>query len=219
MIGVAISSKKEWKEVLKVYNIKEEYTENYPYGAFYRTSLLNKDIVFFRTGNRKVNAAGAVQYMINKFDFDKIVLLGTCTMVTELDYGDVIIPNSVVEYDLTIREVQPLIFEKSIIKLSKTNIKEDYIDGLIGTSDKALVLWKDYLKLREETDVIASDMESAAVAKICKFNNKKLIIIKGVTDKPMKGEDGLDEQVDIYEENLSLVMKNLLENYLTEVIE
>ena len=68
MVGVAVSSKVEWSEILKLYNIKEEYTEKYPYGDFYRTTLLNKEIVFFRTGTRKVNAAGATQYMINKFN-------------------------------------------------------------------------------------------------------------------------------------------------------
>ena len=219
MIGVAVSNKAEWLEILKLYNIKEEYTEKYPYGEFYRTNLLNKDVVFFRTGSRKVNSSGATQYMINKFSFEKIILIGTCAAVADLDYGDIIIPSLVVEYDLTIREIQPLIFEESIIKLDKVKVGNDYIDGLIGTSDKALVLWKDYIKLKEETEIIASDMESAAIAKICKLNNVDLIIIKGVTDKPMKGEDGFDEQVEVFEENVPIVMKNILENYLTEVLQ
>ena len=105
-----------------------------------------------------------------------------------------------------------------IIKLSPVNIDEDYVIGMIGTSDKALVLWKDYLKLKEETNICASDLESAAVAKICKINNVKCVIIKGVTDKPIKGEDGHDEQVEVFEENVPKVMKNILENYLTEVL-
>ena len=130
--------------------------------------------------------------MIDKFELEKLIFIGTCVMVDDLDYGDIIIPDEVVEYDLTIREIQPLISENMIIKLSPVNIDEDYVIGMIGTSDKALVLWKDYLKLKEETNICASDLESAAVAKICKINNVKCVIIKGVTDKPIKGEDGHD---------------------------
>lgn len=217
MIGIAVADKLEWKQILELYNINSDYTEKYPYGEFYRTVFKNKEVVFFRTGTRKVNSAGAMQFMLDKFEFNDIILIGTCAAVDDLDYGDVIVPDSVVEYDLTIREIQPLVLEESIIKLNPQKIGNDYISGMIGTSDKALVLYKDYLKLKEETEIIASDQEAAAIAKICKINNINLTIIKGVTDKPIKG-DNLEEQVEIYEENAPIVIKNILENYLTEVI-
>lgn len=218
MIGIVVSDKLEWKQILDLYNINEDYIEKYPYGNFYRTIFKNKEVIFFRTGTRKVNAAGAIQYMLDKFDFSDIILIGTCAAVSDLDYGEIVVADSTVEYDLTIREFQPLIYEESVIKINVPKIGNDYVSGMIGTSDKALVLWKDYLKLKEETDIIASDMESAAIAKICKINNINFTIIKGVTDKPMEGETGLDEQVEVYEENAPIVMKNILENYLTEVI-
>ena len=217
MIGIAVADKLEWKQILELYNINSDYTEKYPYGEFYRTVFKNKEVVFFRTGTRKVNSAGAMQFMLDKFEFNDIILIGTCAAVDDLDYGDVIVPDSVVEYDLTIREIQPLVLEESIIKLNPQKIGNDYISGMIGTSDKALVLYKDYLKLKEETEIIASDQEAAAIAKICRINNINLTIIKGVTDKPIKG-DNLEEQVEIYEENAPIVIKNILENYLTEVI-
>lgn len=218
MIGILVTSKIEWEQVLKLYNINEINLEKYPYGEYYKGNLFNKEIVFFRSNSRKVYSSGAVQYMIDKFELEKLIFIGTCVMVDDLDYGDIIIPDEVVEYDLAIREIQPLISESMIIKLSPVNIDQNYVIGMIGTSDKALVLWKDYLKLKEETNICASDLESAAVAKICKINNVKCVIIKGVTDKPIKGEDGYDEQVEVFEENVPKVMKNILENYLTEVL-
>lgn len=218
MIGIAVADRSEWKQILELYNINSEYTEKYPYGEFYRTTFKNKEVVFFRTGTRKVHSSGAMQFMLDKFEFNDIILIGTCASVADLDYGEIIVPDKVVEYDLTIREIQPLILEESIIELNTPKIGNDYITGMIGTSDKALVLYKDYLKLKNETEIIASDMESAAIARICKINNINLTIIKGVTDKPMKGENGFDEQVEVYEENAPIVIKNILENYLTEVI-
>lgn len=218
MTGIVVTNKKEFDIILKLYNISEEYLEKYPYGLFYRTTFKNKDVVFFKTKGRKISVSGSIQYMIDKFDLNKVILLGTCVSVDDLDYGDIIIPNSVVEYDLTIRELEPLINEKNVIELNEVNLDLDYVVGCIGSSEKALVLWKDYLKLKEETLICASDTDSAAAAKVCKINNIKLIIIKGVTDKPMKGENGVEEQVEVFEENLPIVMKNILENYLTEVL-
>lgn len=218
MIGILVTNKKEWQILLELYNISDAYLEKYPFGEFYRTNFLNKDVLFFRSNPRKVNVSGATQYMIDKFSLEKVILVGTCVAVSDLDYGDIIIPNYVVEYDYTIRELEPIINKKLILELDKVKINSNYIVGLIGTSDKSLVLWKDYLKLKEETNICASDMDSAAVAKICKINNVKLTIIKGVSDKPMQGDNGLDEQVEVFEENVPIVMKNILENYLTEVL-
>ena len=70
--------------------------------------------------------------MIDKFELEKLIFIGTCVMVDDLDYGDIIIPDEVVEYDLTIREIQPLISENMIIKLSPVNIDEDYVCGETG---------------------------------------------------------------------------------------
>lgn len=218
MIGVLIASKKEFKVFREIYNISDEYLENYPYGEFYRTKLHNKDIVFFRSGTRKVNASSSVQYMIDRFGLEKVIVLGTCTSSSEdLLYQDVFIPDGVIDYDFIIRDVEGTIKDEYIMKLDMPKISMEYKVGLLGTSDKALVTWKDFIYLASE-NISASDMESAAVLKVCNSNNIKCVIIKGVTDKPIKGENGFDEQIEVYEYNLPIVMKTLIEDYLTEVI-
>ena len=124
-------------------------------------------------------SSAAVQYMIDKFNLKKIVFIGTATLVADyLDYEDVVIPNMVSEYDLSIREVEPLIKQSSIIKLKPVNVTMKYFDGLLGTSDKSLVTKKDYLQAKE-TDMVASDTEAAAVAIFrIQFNEKKISYLK-----------------------------------------
>ena len=108
MIGVVVTSKIEWEALLKVYGIDEEFTEKYPYGEYYRTTIYDKEVILFRSLGRKVLAASAVQYMIDKFSFTKIVYVGTATAVCDyVDYSDVFIPSSCAEYDITIREYEP----------------------------------------------------------------------------------------------------------------
>ncbi len=218
LIGVLISSKKEFNELLKIYNIGEDYLEKYPFGEYYRTEFRGKDIVFFRSGIRKINASAATQYMIDKFNLEKIIVIGTCTSSNEgLNYGDIIIPSKVIDYDYIIRELEEEIDEELYLVPDQVSMPNEYYDGVLGTSDKALVLWSDYTFLASNS-IDVSDLESYAVLKICKTNNVKCIIIKGVTDKPMRSMDGYNEQLDVYEENLPIVMKKIIEEYFIEVI-
>lgn len=215
--GVIITTRIEWEEVLKIYNIVDERIIKYPYGEYFILNIYNKEILFFRCGGRKVLASASTQYMIDKFSLKKIVHIGSCTAVTDfIDYDDIFIPSEVAEYDLTIRELEPLIKENGIIELDKVNVSMKYIDGLLGTSDKSLVTKKDYLMCRE-TDMVASDTESAAIVKVCKLNKVKIIIIKGISDRPIKDE-GYEEQYEVFEENAPTIIRNITENYLLEVI-
>lgn len=217
MIGVIVTSKIDWDALLKVYDIQSDFTEKYPYGEYYRTTIYNKEIILFRCQGRKTLAAAATQYMIDKFSFKKIVFVGSATAVCDyIDYNDVFIPTEVAEYDITIRELEPLIRENSIIKLDKVNVSMKYFEGLLGTSDKSLVTNKDYLMVKE-TDMVASDTEGYAIAKVCKMNNVKITIIKGISDRPIS-DNNYQEQTDVYEENAPLVIKNIVENYLIEVL-
>lgn len=218
LIGVLISSKKEFNELLKIYNIGEDYLEKYPFGEYYRTEFRGKDIVFFRSGIRKINASAAAQYMIDKFNLEKLIVIGTCTSSNEgLNYGDIIIPSKVIDYDYIIRELEEEIDEELYLVPDQFSMPNEYYDGVLGTSDKALVLWSDYTFLASNS-IDASDLESYAVLKICKTNNVKCIIIKGITDKPMRSMDGYNEQLDVYEENLPIVMEKIIEEYFIEVI-
>ena len=217
MIGVVVTSKIDWDELLKVYDIDSSLSEKYPFGEYYRTTIYNKEIIIFRCPGRKILSSSAVQYMIDKFNFKKIVHVGTATGVCNyIDYGDVFIPSEVAEYDITIREIEPLIRESNVIKLDKVNVTMKYFDGLLGTSDKSLVTNKDYLMTRE-TDMVASDTEGYAIAKVCKMNNVTVTIIKGITDRPMSNNN-YEEQTEVYEENAPVVIKNIVENYLTEIL-
>ena len=218
MIGVVVASKLEWKTLLEIYHIDDSNLEKYPYGEFYRTIFQNKDVVFFRSGRRKINAVGAVQYMIDKFSLEKIILIGTCTSTNDTyDYLDVLIPNRVVDYDGIIRELTNEIPEESFIEIPNVKISLDYVEGTLGTSDKSLVLWKDLTYLASN-QIDASDLETYSVCETAIKNNIKYVVLKGISDRPIKNSSDYDEQIDVYEENAPIVMKKIIEDYLPEVL-
>ncbi len=217
MIGILVTSKIEWEALLKVYEIDSNLTDKYIYGDYYKTNIYNKDVLLFRSIGRKAMSSAAVQYMIDKFNLRKVIFIGTATLVADyLDYGDIIIPDKVSEYDLSIREIEPLIKESNIIELNKVNVSMKYFEGLLGTSDKSLVTKKDYL-MAKETDMVASDTEAAAIARVCKLNNIDIVIIKGISDR-ISEEGDYSAQTEEYEETAPGIIDNITRNYLNEVL-
>ncbi|MBR3117211.1 MAG: permease [Bacilli bacterium] len=215
--GVVITSRMEWEELLKIYNIVQSKIEKYPYGEYFIINIYNNDVLFYRCAGRKVTAAASTQYMIDKFSLQKVVHIGSATAVSDkVEYGDIIIPTLVAEYDLTIKEIEPLIKESTVIELDPVRVSMDYLDGLLGTSDKSLVTKNDYMMVKE-TSMLASDTESAAIAKVCKINDIDIIIIKGISDRPSTNGK-YEEQYDVYEEYAPIIIKNIVEDYLLEVI-
>ena len=62
------------------------------------------------------------------------------------------------------------------------------------------------------------DMESGAIANICKLNNVEIIIIKGITDFPGNYEMTDENQYLEYKENVPKVMNKILKEYLKKFI-
>lgn len=87
------------------------------------------------------------------------------------------------------------------------------LTGTIGTADKAVVMWKDYLELKENCITIA-DTESAAIAYICKANNVECIIIKGISDFPTNEKEKQDEQLNTFSTNVPIIMNRIIDEYL-----
>lgn len=215
MIGVLITSKKDWKILLDLYNITDLYLEKYPYGEFYKTKFQNKDVTFFRIGVRKTNSSAATQYIIDKFEIEKFLLIGTCSLVTdELNYLDIVIPTQSIDYDLICDND---ITEGMFINYEEPNIKCKYYETIIASSDKKTMDMDDIKSLASQ-GIDVHDVETYSVSKVCQMNNKKIMVIKGISDKPIKNDKNYYEQIDVYNENMPIIIKNILENYMTEVI-
>ena len=88
--------------------------------------------------------------MIDKFRLKKIIVIGTCAGVDyKLKCHDIVIPNKLVQYDCTVRETEPLIKERFNVELDLSKISFPYNTGILGTADKPLVMWNDYLILSD----------------------------------------------------------------------
>ena len=223
MIGISIATIWEWEATLQYFGINKEECIQYPYGEYFIIEIDGNKVIFYSTGARKVNGIGANQYMICNFNLDKVIVAGTCAGIdSRYKVLDIIIPNKAVQYDCTVKEIEPLIKQSFIVDIDLSEYNFEYNTGTIGTADKAVVMWKDYQELKDNNITIA-DTEAGAIAYICKKNNIECLIIKGISDFPTDEklstkEQSNEEQINIYLENTPKVMKKIYDNYLFKII-
>ncbi|WP_273833637.1 permease [Guptibacillus sedimenti] len=223
MIGISIATKWEYEAALEYFGVKDNERFGYPYGEYFIRSINDTDLVFYSTGVRKVNGVGGNQYMISKYNLTKVIVAGTCAGIDDrFSNLDIFVPNEAVQYDCTVKEVEPLIKQSFIVNMDLSKYGDDFYTGTIGTADKAVVMWKDYLELKENEITIA-DTEAGAIAYICQKNDVECIIIKGISDFPTdeRNSDKLGsniEQMNVYLENTPKVMNKIFGEYLNRFI-
>lgn len=221
MIGISVAEENEWINTKKYYNIDK--VNEYPYGEYFSYKINNKDVIFYRCNVRKTSSSAAAQYMIDHFNLKKIIVVGTCAGI-DMNYKqyDIIIPNSAVQTDCTVRETEPLIKVKFNVEidLSKLNIK--YNTGIIATQDKPIVMWNDY-KILKDNNITICDTEAASIAYVCKKNKVEILIIKGISDFPTNESESTkelshEEQYKVFIANIPIIMNKIYDNYLNKVI-
>lgn len=216
MIGISIAAKKEWEAVLEKFNIKS--CETFPFGEYFKINLYEEDIILYRCGVRKMNCSAATQYMIDRFSLSKIIVAGTCAGIDDkYENLDIVFPNKLVQYDCTVKEIEPFIKDSFTIWLDMGKYKA-LNTGTLGTADKSVVMWKDYLELKEN-DITIADTESAAIAYVCKANNVECVVIKGISDFPTNENESTKEashecQLNVFLTNIPIIMNNIVDNYL-----
>ncbi|MFD1019557.1 5'-methylthioadenosine/S-adenosylhomocysteine nucleosidase family protein [Thalassobacillus hwangdonensis] len=223
MIGISIATKWEYEATLEYFSVKDNELYGYPYGEYFIKTINGTELVFYSTGVRKVNGVGGNQYMISKFNLIKVIVAGTCAGIDDKYSNlDVFVPDQAVQYDCTVKEIEPFIKQSFVVDIDLSKYGYGFHTGTIGTADKAVVMWKDYLELKENKIIIA-DTEAGAIAYICKKNDVECIIIKGISDFPSE-ESNSDkfesniEQINVYLENTPKVMNKIFDEYLMRFI-
>ena len=223
MIGIGIAATLEWEAVLDFYKINDTDIKEYPFGFYFEKKLINRKCIFYKCTSRKVISSSATQYMIDQFNLNKVILIGTCAGIyNKYKPLDIFVPNLAVQYDCTVKELEPLIKERFNVSIDLSKYNFDYNTGTIGTADKAVVMWKDYLELKDNNITIA-DCEAAAVAYICKANKVECIIIKGISDFPddeteKDAQQSNEEQINVFVTNTPIVMNKICSEYLEKFI-
>ena len=225
--GIIAAMQEEMKEIE---NIMEEKTFEKIYGLnFIKGKINNTEVVLVEAGVGKVNAARTTQILIDNFVVNYIINVGSAASCNdELDIGDIVIGNKLVQHDFDITafghpkgyisnvgqfvESDETLIEKMQQTISNMKDKDFTIKiGTIASGDIFCTELKMKEKIRNKFDAEAIEMEGTAIAQVCKLDNIPFIIIRSISDKP-NGNNHItfDQFLEKASKRCAIIIKNFL---------
>jgi adenosylhomocysteine nucleosidase len=213
--AVIISADMEWKAVKK--QLPEEHYQTSVWGEFFFKKIHDQEVLFFHEGWGKVAAAGATQYVIDKYNPGTLINLGTCGGLEGASRCfDVILVNKTIIYD--IKEAmgdskEAILSYSTTIDLSwlGDNYPQKVIKNLLVSADRDLVS-DEIEKLKKEYNAVAGDWESGAIAYVANKNKVKILILREVSDIVSVKKGETYGNFDLFIQRAEKVMTDLLLN-------
>lgn len=165
---------------------------------FYKGNIANQEVILLQSGIGKVNAAMGTTILIERFQPDVVINTGSAGGFDKaLNVGDVVISSEVVHHDVDVTgfdyelgqvpsmpvtfTANPQLIKKieAILHDMKVNSKI----GLIGTGD---VFMNNPERINEVLhsfpEMLAAEMEGAAIAQVCYQYHIPFVIIRALSD-------------------------------------
>jgi len=218
MIGIIVAEEKELIEVKKIINgIKEK---NIYEKTFYIGNLEERKVVLVKSNVGKVNSARVTQMLIDNFDIELVINVGTAGSVdNSLEIGDVVVGTELVQYDFDVTPFgrklgeienigESIKVDESLLKLfDSINVKK----GIIASGDKFIVNKEEKDNVRNIFNALCIEMEGASIAQVCFLDKIPFLVIRSITDK-LDGSSKVDFEK--FLESSSKVAANILKEVL-----
>ncbi len=216
-IIVLISANAEWRAVKPLFST--DILEHSPFGEYFRISL-NTDngsvVTFFHGGWGKISAAATAQYVIDHFQPDLLVNLGTCGgFEGHIEAGDILLVEKTIVYDILEQMGDP---EGAIADYS-TEIDLSWLTksfpppvrrGLLVSGDRDIVV-EDIPMLVSRFGASAADWESGAIAWVANKNRIRCLILRGVSDLVGSGGGEAYGHFELFQQRTNRVMRQLVQ--------
>jgi len=196
---IAIIGAMEEEVALLRSKLENQTTEIFAGFEYYIGQIDDKQIVLLRSGIGKVNAAISTAILLQVFNPDYVINTGSAGgFHTDLEVGDIVISSSVCHHDVDVTPFGydlgqvpglPACFlpDQKLIDAAKNSIESlkevTHMHGLIATGDRFMHQPEDVNNTRKNfPEMIACEMEAAAVAQVCHTFEKPFVIIRSLSD-------------------------------------
>ena len=221
MIGVICAEEKELIEVKKIMTqIKERYIYE---KTFYIGNIENKEVVLVKSNVGKVNSARVCQMLIDKFNVELVINVGTAGSVdNSLEIGDVVVATELVQYDFDVTpfgrklgEIENIgesikVDNKLLNLFNGMNVRK----GIIASGDKFIINIDEKDNVRNIFKALCIEMEGASIAQTCFLDKIPFLVIRSITDK-LDGSSKVDFET--FLETSSKAAANILKEVLKNV--
>jgi adenosylhomocysteine nucleosidase len=221
-VVILISANTEWQIVKTEFPHCQMLPS--PFGEWFKVGLIKEQkAIFFQSGWGKIQAAASTQYVIDKWQPELIINIGTCGGFQGcVETGTIILVNKTIVYDIIEQmgdQEEAIDFFSTELDLSWLNCQYplDVKKYRMLSADRD-IMSEDIPKLKEQYNGIAADWESGSIAYVTALNKTKCLILRGVTDiVGASGGEAYDGKLKIFQIRTKIIMQTLI-NSLSEWI-
>lgn len=205
-IGIIAAMNEEVEAISKLMN--NLYVKEINKLQFIQGKINQKDVVLVKCGVGKVNAARTTQILIDNFNLEYVLNVGTAGGLNEdIEIGDIVIGEKLVQHDFDITAAghekgyitdigryfysDKTLIEKSNVIMKTMNEKLNAFIGTIATGDIFVQDIEVKDRLKKEFNADCTEMEGAAIAQVCTLESIPFIVIRAISDKP-NGNNNID---------------------------
>ncbi len=209
---VLISANAEWRVVKELY--PDLVLKESPFGEVAGLNINGHGVILFHGGWGKISAAATTQYVIDYYQPDLLVNLGTCGgFEGRIETGTIILVEQTLVYDIIEQMgdgADAISHYASSLDLSwlSPNVPYPILRGLLVSADRDIIV-DDIAMLIEKYKAVAADWESGAIAWVAQKNKMPLLILRAVSD--LVGGDGGEAygNVELFHDRTKTVMRKL----------
>ena len=208
-IGIFAALKEEMEPLLPCIETLE--TSKWGRRSLHQGRIAGCQVVAMAGGVGKVKAAACTQFLIDRFSIEALICTGVAGAIhPELQTGDLVISEKALEHDFDPGDPKLLkrfrrrwlVADAKLVRLALEAAKDLGVgarsrSGKMVTGDQAIVSRERRGWLWETFRADCVDMESAAVAQVCRLNGVPWVAVRAITDSAM--ENGITE----FRENLA----------------
>ena len=181
---VLVSANAEWEAIRMLFPLADYKSS--PFGEWFIQSE-PYPVVYFQGGWGKISAAASAQYVIDRWQPDLLVNLGTCGgFEGEIERGEVILADQTAVYDI----IEQMDDDTPFLAFYATQIDLSWLSEpypmevrktLLVSGDRDLMAGEIPF-LKERFGAVAGDWESGAIAWVARRNGVRLLILRAVSD-------------------------------------
>jgi adenosylhomocysteine nucleosidase len=215
-VVVIISANVEWKPVVEYF--QPDINEKSPFGEYFQTIIKHKPVIFIHGGWGKISAAATAQFVINQWNPELVINLGTCGgFAGSIQRGQILMPQKIVVYDIIEQMTNP----QEAIDFYTTEMDYSWLKhpypipvetGILASADRD-IMPAEIPSLIQNYQARAADWESGAIAWVTlKIHKRRCLILRGVSDLVSEMGGEAYEHNYFYQKSAEKIMQHLCDS-------
>ncbi len=212
--AVIVSANGEWAAVRSLF--PEAQAGNTPFGERMELKVQDRPLTLFQGGWGKVSAAASAQYVIDHYQPDLLVNLGTCGgLAGRIEQGTIILVERTIIYDI----IEQMTDSREAIEHYSSMLDLEWLPrvaptpvlrGQLVSADRD-IRSEDIPELISQYDAVAADWESGAIAWVAARNHQRLLILRAVSDVVGDGGGEVYGEYELFRTRAKEIMRSLVE--------